>query len=89
MIDFYDVKVISAITIRPWLWRSAWNFVPNNWWKWPPSIRPPAKYIAFRMITAYGDPNYRPNINELLRILHWCRKFNQISKKDKPFIDLM
>jgi hypothetical protein len=70
----WEVRVVAAIAVRPWLWRSAWRFVPNGWWHWPPSLRPPQEYIDFRMTTAYGDPEARPSHKELVSVLYWCRR---------------
>lgn len=74
---------MRAVAMRPWLWRSAWRFVPNGWWRrWPPTPRPPADYVRFRMVTAYGDPDHEPPVAEVLAVLRWARRYalGKISK---------
>lgn len=74
----WECQVVAAVVIRPWLWRSALRFVPNGWWHWPPSLRPPEDYMHFRIVTAYRDPAYRPPVSEIIKVLHWCRRAGRL-----------
>lgn len=48
--------------------------VPNNWIKKYPFLPlPDKKWIRFRMETAYGDPNYIPDHDEIAQFLGWTK----------------
>lgn len=65
------IKTLIAIFIRPWLWRSAFRFIPNLTY-----LSQSRSYIRFRMEEMYGDPNHEIIPKETIRFLYWCRKYN-------------
>lgn len=68
-------KIVLAVLVRPWLWRSLMRFAPPGWWRhWPPNPMPPKEYIDFRLLTAYGDTDARPTAEEVVLYLAWCRR---------------
>lgn len=69
----------AAVAHRPELWAtaarvSARTVAPRWWARWPPLPRPPAAWMAFRMETAYGDPNARPGPEDVVAWIEWCRE---------------
>jgi len=69
---------LSALGRRPDLWTTAAfeavSLVPPGWWRrWPPVPVVSPKWLAFRMETAYGDPDARPTPADIVAFLDWCR----------------
>ena len=72
------LRTATALLGRPRLWWTALHemrvtIAPNWWTTWPPIPRPPAGWMRFRMETAYGAANARPDPEDLLAWLEWCR----------------
>jgi hypothetical protein len=53
---------------------------------WPTAVRqavrllprrPSRAYYLFRMETQYGDATHRPEADDLLTYLRWCREWNR------------
>jgi hypothetical protein len=70
---------------RPDLWSIAaiegWRMVPRRWWRrWPPGPQPDAGYLHFRLQTFYGDPGHRPEAQDLVAWLEWCRRLRLIAR---------
>jgi len=68
-----------AVLMRPGLWltalRQAWRLVPRRWWARPPFLPlPDREYLRFRLETQYGDPEHRPEPDDLVTYLEWCRR---------------
>jgi hypothetical protein len=64
---------------RPSLWSIALvesiAMAPRGWWhRWPPAPVPSARWLAFRMETAYGDKGARPRSDDVVAWLEWCRR---------------
>jgi hypothetical protein len=62
------------------LTRYYYRLIPRDWYRRPPFLPlPPAKYVQWRMQTAYG--RQRPPWHEVLRDLwqfgEWLRTFNK------------
>ena len=56
----------------PHLLRAAWAFRATRWYRRLPFLPlPPESYMRWRLETAYGDPEHRPNDDELMRYLAW------------------
>lgn len=54
---------------------AAWTFRARRWWRRPPFLPvPPARYLAWRLHTAYGDPRVLPAPAELARYLRWAAR---------------
>jgi hypothetical protein len=46
----------------------------RGWWRRPPFLPLPSPdYVAFRMLTQYGDGGAVPPRDDVLRYLEWCR----------------
>jgi hypothetical protein len=65
------------IVRRPWLIPAllgmAWAFRRRDWWRRPPFLPLPSRqYIAWRMDTAYGDPEAVPPQREFERFVRWA-----------------
>ena len=54
---------------------------PDRWWLRPPFLPwPDREYVAFRMVTQYGDPHARPHAADLIAYLEWCRKWQDVGR---------
>lgn len=67
--------------LRPRLWplllRAAWRFRRRDWYRRPPFLPlPPAKYLDWRLHTAYGDDGAEPALEELERYLRWAERMD-------------
>jgi hypothetical protein len=50
------------------------TLAPPGWWRrWPPLPAPDREYMAFRMRTQYGDADHRPEADDVVAYLKWCR----------------
>ena len=72
-----------AVARRPWLWPIAvgqtFRLARPGWWhRWPLLPLPDAAYMAFRMTTAYGDPDHAPVPEDVVAYLEWCRAFRRV-----------
>ncbi len=72
------VAAALAVLRRPGLWWTALvagsGLLATDWWRrWPPVPRAPAAWLAFRMETAYGDERARPEPDDVVAWLEWCR----------------
>ncbi|MGA2803616.1 MAG: hypothetical protein ABSF89_04380 [Acidimicrobiales bacterium] len=72
------LKAAAEVGRRPSLWRiaafEAIALAPRGWWRhWPPAPVPSPGWLAFRMETAYGDPDARPVPEDVVAFLDWCR----------------
>lgn len=55
------------------------GLVPTKWWRrWPPVPFPDRGWIAFRLETAYGDPNARPSVEDVKGYLEWAREMRSL-----------
>jgi hypothetical protein len=80
---------VRAVAARPWLWRSAFRQVarlaPKGWWRQRPFLPvPPAAYLGFREVTAYGGEQGEPagagglrppEPEDVCTYLAWCDEF--------------
>jgi hypothetical protein len=71
-----------AVLRRPWLWGVAvrqWRrTTPVGWWRRRPFLPvPAADYLAFRLVTQYGDANHRATAADVLNYLAWCRQHDR------------
>ena len=56
----------------------AWAFRGRAWYRRFPFLPlPPASYTAWRMDTAYGDPNAVPPQDELERFVVWAARMRR------------
>lgn len=71
-----------AVAKRPSLWLTAlrqWKrTTPAGWWRRAPFLPVPSRdYLAFRMVTQYGDANHRATSADVLNYLAWCRQHDR------------
>lgn len=53
----------------------AWAMRSRRWYRTPPFLPlPPAEYVRWRMVTAYGDENVLPAVPDVLRYARWRRE---------------
>jgi hypothetical protein len=76
-------EAILAVVVRPRLWPVAalemGRLARPGWWRrWPPLPWPDPEYLAFRMVTAYGDAGATPDAADLVAYLEWCRGMNAL-----------
>ena len=72
------VPAAAALAVRPGLWattaRQLVALAEPGWWRRrPPLPLPPAGYLRFRLVTAYGDPGATPGAGDVVTYLAWCR----------------
>ncbi len=75
------ITVAAAVAARPRLWptavRQMRRTAPRHWYlHWPFLPLPPRGYLAFRLVTQYGDPNHRPEPMDVVNYLSWCRQWD-------------
>jgi hypothetical protein len=74
-----------ALARRPELWPTAARQVlvlaPPGWWRQRPWLPwPEPAYLRFRLQTAYGDPDRRPEPTDVVTYLHWCRAWPRVTR---------
>ena len=72
------VPAASAVLRRPELWATAVHQVvalaEPGWLRRRPHLPlPPAAYLRFRLVTAYGDADAPPAPADVVSYLSWCR----------------
>jgi len=77
-------RAALALALHPALWgtavRQVFVLAVDGWWRRAPFLPLPDKaYLAFRMQTAYGDPDRPPEAADLLTYLHWCRAWPRVT----------
>lgn len=76
-------RVAATLLQHPSLWPSALRqarlLVPTRWWTRRPFLPLPSKeYLEFRIVTQYGDPSHRPEAQDVLDYLRWCRDWQRL-----------
>ena len=74
--------VVSAVVRHPSLWCTAVGqmrrLAPTRWWRRAPFLPlPDRRYLEFRLLTQYGDPHHRPESEDVISYLRWCRHWNR------------
>jgi hypothetical protein len=69
---------MSLVARRPWLGfvllRLAWRSRARDWYRRPPFLPvPPARWLAWRMHTAFGDEDHVLDARELEHYVDWVR----------------
>ena len=55
------------------LLRVAWRFRRRGWFRRPPFLPiPDRQYTRWRMLTAYGDPDAVPPVDDVVRYARWA-----------------
>ena len=57
------------------LLRLAWSFRARGWYRRPPFLPlPPREYLRWRMLTAYGDEEAVPPVDDVVSFARWRRE---------------
>lgn len=77
------IRVVAAVAAHPSLWPTAViqlrRLVPQRWWRRRPFLPLPSRsYLEFRLVTQYGDTSRRPEPEDVLNYLRWCRNWQRI-----------
>ena len=72
-------RLALRATVRPRLAvdlaRLAWSFRARDWYRRPPFLPlPPRGYMRWRMLTAYGDEDAVPPVEDVVRFARWRRE---------------
>jgi hypothetical protein len=79
------ITVVAAVARHPSLWataiRQGARLVPSQWWRTAPHLPlPSARYLEFRLVTQYGDIPRRPEADDVLNYLRWCRDWERLDR---------
>lgn len=77
------ITAIGAVARHPSLWptalRQAARLVPDRWWRTAPYLPVPSRrYVEFRLLTQYGAIPRRPDGDDVLNYLRWCRDWQRL-----------
>jgi hypothetical protein len=77
-----NLAVLSAVLIRPRLWRAALTayvrMLPTRWWRNRPFLPlPPADYLRFRKEAYYGSETALFDPKDVLKYLQWIRSWDR------------
>jgi hypothetical protein len=78
------IRVVIAVLRRPALWstavRQARRTAGPGWWRRPPFLPfPSGDYLRFRLVTQYGDAERRPDPDDVVHYLAWCKEWDRTS----------
>lgn len=81
------VPAAAAVAVRPRLWGTALRqlraLAEPGWFRRRPHLPlPPASYLRFRLVTAYGDPEATPTSADVVHYLSWCRDEHRRAHRD-------
>ncbi len=81
----WALRATAAVARRPELWATAVRqlgvLAPPGWWRRAPWLpTPDPAYLRFRLQTAYGDPERRPEPADVVTYLHWCRAWPRVTR---------
>lgn len=76
------LRAAGAVAGRPRLWITAVvqfrRLLPDGWWRRRPFLPvPDPAMLRFRLTTQYGDPEHRPEVDDLVAWLWWCKAENR------------
>jgi len=77
------LRVAAVVLRHPSLWvtgmRQGVQLVPTRWWTRRPYLPVPSRsYLEFRLVTQYGDISHRPEPEDVLNYLRWCRDWQRL-----------
>jgi len=84
----YVFRLAASAVLRPRLaWtlvRIAWRMRARDWYRKPPFLPlPPARYVAWRMYTAFGAADHVPDVAELERYAAWVRWMGRMRWRER------
>ena len=70
--------MVATVLVHPGLWSAALGALRRmagpRWWRHRPFLPlPHPDWWAFRMVTAYGRSDARPEARDVVSYLRWCR----------------
>ena len=76
------IRALGGLVRRPGLWptaiRQARRTAAPGWWKRRPFLPVPSgAYLEFRLVTQYGDAAHRPESDDVVKYLQWCREWDR------------
>ena len=77
--NFYWItRAVFGLFLHPSLWltacRQVLRLASSGWWRRPPFLPLPAPaYTRFRVLTQYGEPDYSPDVGDLVTWFIWVR----------------
>ena len=79
---FSFLRIFARALIRPrllvTLLVTGWRFRRKDWYRRPPFLpMPPADYLRWRMLTAYGDEQHAPSVEELDAYVRWAARMRK------------
>jgi len=77
------MAAVVVVLRHPSLWTTALRqgrrLVPSQWWTRAPYLPLPSQsYLEFRFVTQYGDISHRPEPEDVLNYLRWCRDWQRL-----------
>ena len=77
------LRVAAVVLRHPSLWvtgmQQGLRLVPTRWWTRRPYLPVPSRsYLEFRLVTQYGDISHRPEPQDVLNYLRWCRDWQRL-----------
>ncbi len=67
------VRIGMAVVARPRLWWAALRQVRRL------GLPPDRSYLAFRLVTQYGDPGHAPEPADVVSYLAWCQQMERLA----------
>ena len=76
------IRALGGLVRRPGLWptafRQARRTATPGWWKRRPFLPVPSgAYLEFRLVTQYGEATHRPESDDVVTYLQWCREWDR------------
>lgn len=76
------IRALGGLVRRPGLWptaiRQARRTATPGWWKRRPFLPVPSgAYLEFRLVTQYGEAAHRPESDDVVKYLQWCREWDR------------
>lgn len=80
----WTLRAARGLLGRPDLWSTAiaqaFRLRRPGWWRTAPFLPvPDADYLRFRMVTAYGDPQHEPPVDDLVTYLGWVKAWPAVT----------
>ena len=84
----YVFRLAATAAMRPrlalTLVRIAWRMRARDWYRRPPFLPlPTARYVAWRLHTAFGDVDHSPDAAELERYATWVRWMGRMRSRGR------
>ena len=82
----FGARLSGALLTRPHLWaigcRQGVTLAPRRWWATAPHLPvPTADYLHLRQVTATGDGDELPAVDDVITWLEWCRSMRGLPRE--------